>query len=61
MAEWMETDEWKTIIHDALTDGTFESIADKRSVELCVNEKGWRKRWRAYSLVVWYRHFFGKS
>lgn len=54
MAEWMETDEWKTIIHDALTDGTFESIADKRSVELCVNEKGWKKRWRAYALLVWY-------
>ena len=59
MAEWMETDEWRAIIDNALTDGTFESIADKRSVELCVNEKGWKKRWRAYALLVWYHHFFG--
>ena len=58
MAEWMETDEWRAIIDNALTDGTFESIADKRSVELCVNEKGWKKRWRAYALLVWYHHFF---
>lgn len=58
MAEWMETDEWRAIIDNALTDGTLESLAGKRTVELCLNEKGWHKRWRAYALLVWYHHFF---
>lgn len=59
MTEWMETDEWKTAIDNALSDGTLESIAGRHSVELCLNEKGWRKRWRAYALLVWYHHFIG--
>lgn len=58
MAEWMESDEWRAIIDNALTEGTLEFLAGKQTVELCLNEKGWRKRWRAYALLVWYHHFW---
>ncbi len=60
MEEWMESYEWRTAIDKALSDGTLESLAGRRTVELCLNEKGWRKRWRAYALLVWYHHFFGQ-
>lgn len=58
LAEWMESDEWRTIVDNALTDGTLESLTGRQTVDICLNEKGWRKRWRAYAFLVWYHHFF---
>lgn len=57
ISEWMETEDWKRTIKDAITDGTLESLAGRETVEHCLNEDGWRNKWKAYALVTWYRHF----
>lgn len=61
MEQWMKSDEWEPVIRNAITDGTLEFLAGKEAVEHCLNEDNWRKKWIAYTLVTWYKHFILKE